>query len=76
MRLVRFLLGLSTRVKIAVAVVIVALGVFVIAYFEPHKLFIDEVVDEAFPAPIATTAAAADATPATAAPTTTTPPTT
>lgn len=76
MRLVRFLLGLSTRVKVAVAVVIVALGVFVIAYFEPHKLFIDEVVDEAFPAPIATTAAAAEATPATAAPTTTTPPTT
>ena len=76
MRFVRFLLGLSTRVKVAVAVVIVALGVFVIAYFEPHKLFIDEVVDEAFPAPIATTAAAAEATPATAAPTTTTPPTT
>ncbi|MXY75063.1 MAG: DM13 domain-containing protein [Acidimicrobiia bacterium] len=76
MRLVRFLLGLSTRVKVAVAVVIVGLGVFVIAYFEPHKLFIDEVVDEAFPAPIATTAAAAEATPATAAPTTTTPPTT
>ena len=76
MRLVRFLLGLSTRVKVAVAVVIVALGVFVIAYFEPHKLFIDEVVDEAFPAPAAIATTAAEATPATAAPTTTTPPTT
>ena len=78
MRIVRFLLGLSTRVKITVAVIAVALGVFVIAYFEPHKLFIDEVVDEAFPAPvaIATTTTAAEATPATAAPTTTTPPTT
>ncbi len=78
MRIVRFLLGLSTRVKITVAVVVVALGVFVIAYFEPHKLFIDEVVDEAFPAPVAvaTTTPAAEATPATAAPTTTSPPTT
>ncbi|MYH05746.1 MAG: DM13 domain-containing protein [Acidimicrobiia bacterium] len=75
MRLVRFLLGLSTRVKVAVAVVIVALGVFVIAYFEPHKLFIDEVVDEDFPAPAAlatTTTAAAEATPATTAAVTTT----
>ncbi|MDE0133108.1 MAG: DM13 domain-containing protein [bacterium] len=78
MRIVRYLLGLSTRVKITVAVIAVALGVFVIAYFEPHKLFIDEVVDEAFPAPvaIATTTTAAEATPATAAPTTTSPPTT
>lgn len=78
MRIVRFLLGLSTRVKITVAVTAVALGVFVIAYFEPHKLFIDEVVDEAFPAPVAvaTTTTAAEAAPATAAPTTDSPPTT
>nr|MDE0501086.1 DM13 domain-containing protein [bacterium] len=76
MRIVRYLLGLSTRVKITVVVIAVALGVFVIAYFEPHKLFIDEVVDEAFPAPvaIATTTTAAEAAPATAAPTTTSPP--
>jgi len=71
------LLGLSTRVKITVAVIVVALGVFVIAYFEPHNLFIDEVVDEAFPAPVAVaTTTAAEAAPATAAPTTTSPPTT
>ena len=78
MRIVRFLLGLGTRVKITIAVIVVALGVFVIAYFEPHKLFIDEVVDEAFPAPvaIATTTTAAETTPATAAPTTNAPPTT
>ena len=79
MRIVRFLLGLSTRVKITLAVIVVALGVFVIAYFEPHKLFIDEVVDEDFPAPVAiatTTITAAEAAPATAAPTTTAPPTT
>jgi len=76
MRIVRYLLGLSTRVKITVVVIAVALGVFVIAYFEPHKLFIDEVVDEAFPVPvaIATTTTAAEAAPATAAPTTTSPP--
>ena len=77
MRIVRLLLGLSTRVKITVAVIAVALGVFVIAYFEPHKLFIDEVVDEAFPAPVAVaTTTVAEAAPATAAPTTTSPPTT
>lgn len=76
MRIVRFLLGLSTRVKVTVAVIVVALGVFVIAYFEPHKLFIDEVVDEAFPAPVAIATTTAEATPATAAPTTTTAPTT
>ena len=71
MRIVRYLLGLGTRVKITIAVIVVALGVFVIAYFEPHKLFIDEVVDEAFPAPVAiATTTAAETTPATAAPTT------
>lgn len=77
MRIVRFLLGLSTRAKIVIAVAVVALGVFVIAYFEPHKLFIDEEVNEDFPAPVAiATTTTTEATPATAAPATTSPPTT
>ena len=78
MRVLRFLLGLSARVKIIIAVVVVALGIFVIAYFEPHKLWIDEEVNEDFPAPVAaaTTTATSEATPVTAAPTTTSPPAT
>ena len=77
MRIVRLLLGLSTRVKVTIAVIVVALGVFVIAYFEPHKLFIDEVVDEAFPAPVAIATTTTAATATTEAPITTTlPPTT
>lgn len=77
MRLLRFLLGLSTRVKITIAVVAVGLGVFVIAYFEPHKLWIDEVVDEDFPAPVAIATTTTAATATTEAPITTTlPPTT
>ena len=31
---------------------VVGLGAFVITFFEPHKLWIDEVVDKAFPAPV------------------------
>ena len=53
MRVLRFLLGLSTRLKIIIAVVAVALGIFAIAYFEPHKLWIDEEVNEDFPAVVA-----------------------
>lgn len=77
-RFLRFLLGLSIGTKIIIAVIIVGLGVFVITYFEPHKLFIDEVVDEDFPAPVAivTTTTTAEPTPDTAPPTTTVPPTT
>ncbi|MCQ3805333.1 MAG: DM13 domain-containing protein [bacterium] len=77
-RFLHFLLALSVRTKITIAVIVVGLGVFVTAYFEPHKLFIDEVVDEEFPAPvaIATTTTAAEATPATTVATTTVPPTT
>ena len=76
-RLLRLLLGLSIWTKITIAVIALGLGVFVIAYFEPHKLFIDEVVDEEFPAPVAiATTTTAEAAPATAAPTTTVPPTT
>ena len=75
MRVLRFLLGISTRLKIIIAVVVVALGIFAIAYFEPHKLWIDEEVNEDFPAPVAvaTTTAAREAT---SAPTTTGAPTT
>ncbi len=78
MRVLRFLMGLSTRVKIIIALVVVAMGVFVIAYFEPHKLFIDQEVNEDFPAPVAvaTTTATTEATPITEAPTTTSPPAT
>ena len=78
MRVLRFLLGLSTRVKIIIALVMVAVGVFVIAYFEPHKLFIDQEVNEDFPAPVAvaTTTATTEATPIIEAPTTTSPPAT
>ena len=78
MRVLRFLLGLSTRVKIIIALLVVAMGVFVIAYFEPHKLFIDQEVNEDFPAPVAvaTTTATTEATPITEAPTTTSPPAT
>lgn len=65
-RFVRFVFGLSTRTKIITAVIAVALGVFVIAYFEPHKLFIDEVVNEDFPAPVATATTTAASTPTTA----------
>ena len=62
-RLIRYLLGLSVGTKVVIVVVIVGLGIFVFTYFEPHKLFIDEVVDEDFPAPVAiatTTTAAED----------------
>ena len=78
MRVLRFLLGLSTRAKIIVALVVVAMGVFVIAYFEPHKLFIDQEVNEDFPAPVAvaTTTATTEATPIIEATTTTSPPAT
>ena len=78
MRVLRFLLGLSTRLKIVIAVVVVALGIFAIAYFEPHKLWIDEEVNEDFPAPVvaATTTVTSEATPVTEAPTTTSPPAT
>src|ERR687895_716255 len=37
------------RAVVSGAVVIVALVVFAIAWFEPHKLFIDDAVDEAIP---------------------------
>ena len=53
MRFFRFLLGLSTRAKITLALLVVAMGIFAIAYFEPHKLFIDEEVNEDFPATVA-----------------------
>ena len=73
MRVLRFLLGVSTRLKIIIAVVVVALGIFAIAYFEPHKLWIDEEVNEDFPVAvaIATTTTTAVATSVTEAPTTT-----
>ncbi len=70
MRLVRYLLGLSARTKLIIALLAVALGIFMIAYFEPHKLWIDEEVNEDFPAPVAV------ATTTTAPPTTTSAPTT
>ena len=65
--------------KIIIALLAVAMAVFVIAYFEPHKLFIDQEINEDFPAPVAvgtTTTAASPGTetPATAAPPTTTAP--
>ena len=53
MRLIRYLLRLSSRIKIVIAVVAVGLAILAIAYFEPHKLFIDEEVNEDFPAPVA-----------------------
>ena len=70
MRLVRYLLGLSARTKLIIALLAVALGIFMIAYFEPHKLWIDEEVNEDFPAPVAvaTTTTAPPATTARAAP--------
>jgi hypothetical protein len=72
-RFLRFLLGLSVATKIIIAVVAVGLGVFVFAYFEPYKLFIDEVVDEDFPAPVAVvTTTTTDAPVVTEAPTSTT----
>lgn len=71
--MLRFLLGLNTRIKIIIAVVVVGLGIFVIAYFEPHKLFIDEEVNEDFPAPVAIATTTTTAAPVvTEAPTTTT----
>ena len=78
MRVLRFLLGLSTRVKVIIALLAVAMGIFAIAYFEPHKLWIDQEVNEDFPAPVAvaTTTTTSEATPVTAAPTTTSPPAT
>ncbi len=75
MRVLRFLLGLSTRVKIIIALLVVAMGIFVIAYFEPHKLFIDEEVNEDFPAPVAVATTTTAAPPVTDAPTTTAAPT-
>ena len=75
MRVLRFLLGLSARVKIIIALLVVAIGIFVIAYFEPHKLFIDEEVNEDFPAPVAVATTTTAAPPVTDAPTTTAAPT-
>ena len=69
MRFFRFLLGLSTRAKIMLALLVVAMGIFAIAYFEPHKLFIDEEVNEDFPAPVVTEVPAITLRPTTAAPT-------
>lgn len=46
-------MGLSNRTKAVIAVLVVAVGVFGVAYFEPHKLWIDEEVNEDFPAPVA-----------------------
>ena len=66
--------------KIIIALLAVVMAVFVIAYFEPHKLFIDQEINEDFPGPVAvatTTTATPLVTepPVTAAsPTTTTPP--
>ena len=68
-RFFRFLLGLSTRAKITLALLVVATGIFAIAYFEPHKLFIDEEVNEDFPAPVVTEVPAITLRPTTAAPT-------
>ena len=74
-RFLRFLLELSIRTKIIIAVIAVGLGIFVIAYFEPHKLFIDEEVNEDFPAPVAvaTTTATTEPPSATEPPPTTAP---
>jgi hypothetical protein len=64
------------RVWTAAAVVAVALGVFVVVWFEPHKLFLDQKVDEALPSaaavttPVTTTAQEPAATTADPAPTT------
>ena len=76
MRVLRFLLGLSTRVKVIIALLAVAMAVFAIAYFEPHKLWIDEEVNEDFPVAVAITTtpeATTTAPPTTAPPTTTAP---
>lgn len=74
-RFLRFLLELSVRTKIIIAVIAVGMGIFVIAYFEPHKLFIDEEVNEDFPAPVAvaTTTATTEPPSATEPPPTTAP---
>lgn len=53
MRPLRFLIGLRTRTKIIIVLAAAALGVFAFTYFEPHKLWIDEEVNEDFPAPVA-----------------------
>ncbi len=75
MRVLRFLLELSTRVKIIIALLVVAMGIFAIAYFEPHKLFIDEEVNEDFPAPVTVATTTTAAPPVTDTPTTTAAPT-
>jgi Electron transfer DM13 len=63
------MLALRRRNVVAgLALAAVALGVFVLLYFEPQKLFIDDVVHEAPPAPataVAPTTGSATATPAT-----------
>ena len=75
-RFFRFLLGLRVQTQIAIAVIVVGLGIFGIAYFEPHKLWIDEEVNEDFPAPVAvaTTSPSTTAAPESPAPDTTTAP--
>ncbi len=75
MRLIRYLLGLTTRTKIILVILAVALGVLAVAYFEPHKLWIDEEINEDFPAPVAV-ATTTTAPPPTEAPSTTAPPAT
>ena len=64
------------RIWAAAAAVAIALGVLVVVWFEPHKLFLDEQVDEALPtapavtSPVTTTAPEPAATNASPAPTT------
>ncbi|MGH2808392.1 MAG: DM13 domain-containing protein [Actinomycetota bacterium] len=50
----RSFIGNHRGLAAVVLTLVVALGIFVVTYFEPHKLFIDETVDEAFPEPTAT----------------------
>ena len=47
--MMRGFISAHPRSVVSGAVVIVALVVFAIAWFEPHKLFIDDTVDEAIP---------------------------
>ncbi len=62
------------RWLVIVGAAVLALAVFVLVWFQPQKLFIDETVDEALPVALTTTTSAAPTQPETTATTATTQP--
>jgi len=53
MRILRFLLGINTRTKITIAVLVVALGAYMLVHFALQEMRIEEVAQEDLRAPVA-----------------------